>query len=452
MVELRLDLLDRPELGQVLDGVAPPVILTCRGAFEGGRFAGSEEERRRVLAAAVHSRAAFVDIEWQAGFDDLVAARRGRGIVLSHHDFRGMPPDLEARVAAMAASPAEIVKIAVRVERLSDCLTLLALARRYADRGLVVLGMGDAGLLTRICAARFGSRWTYAGEQEGPGQLSLVRMRREYNFEAVRADTTLYGLMGRPISHSLSPALHNAAMAEFGLDAVYVPLAGADADDCLAFADRFGVAGASVTAPFKADVMGRLALCEPDARAAGSVNTIRRTPSGWEGISTDGAGFLAGLPGPVEPGMRAAILGNGGAARSVARALAIAGARVTLYGRRPDAARQSAALVGVSSARRPVPRGSWDLLVNATPVGTHPDVDASAFPEGTFDGDVVYDLVYNPTRTRLLSEAEARGCRTVGGLAMLIEQARLQLAWWTGRTPSADRMREAALWRLSIAS
>jgi shikimate 5-dehydrogenase len=140
-----------------------------------------------------------------------------------------------------------------------------------------------------------------------------------------------------------------------------------------------------------------------------------------------------------------AILGTGGAARAVASALRDAGAMVTLFGRSADAARDVASGLGVSGAARPVPPSSWDLLVNATPVGTSPDVSQTSFPEGVFDGGTVYDLIYLPERTRLLRDAEQAGCRTIGGLLMLIEQARLQQARWTGRRPGVEALRAAAV-------
>ncbi len=207
-----------------------------------------------------------------------------------------------------------------------------------------------------------------------------------------------------------------------------------------------------MTAPFKSALLGRMAEREAEAERAQAVNAIRPVPGGWAGTSTDAAGFLAGLGPVMVEGKRVAILGAGGAARSAAVALAGQGASVTLYGRDLERVRASAASVGAGAARRPVPRGSWDLLVNATPVGTHPDVDESAFPEGVYDGELVYDLVYNPAKTALVREAAAHGCRAIGGLGMLVEQARLQVKWWHGRTPAAEGMRDAALWRLETAS
>ena len=449
LVELRLDTVPDPDVDAALKGRRLPVVVTCRWTAEGGHFKGTEQERRTLLLRALDAGAEFVDIEWQAGLDDVIRSRHGRNVVLSHHDFAGIPVDLDSRVDAMLATGADVVKVAVMASRLSDCLPLLELGRRHRGRRIVWLAMGEAGLVTRVFAARFGSCWTYAGDGVAPGQMSTAQLTGELAFRRIGANTRMYGLFGRGISHSPSPAMHNAGFAELGVDAAYVPLPAADADDAMTFARGFDLAGASVTMPFKVDLFGRLDDVDPGAKEIGAINTLAHTDSRWSGTNTDGPGFLAGVRGVVPRGTRVAILGTGGAARAVAAALRDAGAKVTVFGRSADAARNVASALGVSGAARPVPPSSWDLLVNATPVGTYPAVEQTSFPESVFDGGTVYDLVYHPEKTRLLRDAEQAGCRTIGGLTMLIEQARLQQAWWTGRTPSAAALHAAAVGKLA---
>jgi shikimate dehydrogenase len=282
--------------------------------------------------------------------------------------------------------------------------------------------------------------------------MTIDQLEREFRFRRIRAETTLYGVFGQPIGHSASPAMHNAGFESLGIDAAYVPLAAADLDDVFAGASALGLKGASVTVPFKVGVMPYLASVEAEAEEIGAVNTLVRAADGWHGSNTDVAGFRAGLGDLDLTGWRVAVLGTGGAARAVASALRAWRCATTLYGRDAGRAQAVASSLGVNGAGRPVPARSWDLLVNTTPVGMAPGADASAFPEAVYDGRVVYDLVYNPPVTRLLREGADRGCRTVGGLDMLVEQARLQAARWTGRQPEADVMREAARWKLSTFS
>lgn len=450
MVELRLDGVEDLDVGAALEGCRLPAIVTCRPRWEGGRFDGSEEERSAILAAALDLGARYVDVEWRAGFNDLIASRGGRNIVVSSHDFSGVPRDVEERAAAMRATGAEVVKLAVMASSLGDCLRLLGIGRAGgiqapSESGVVLLAMGEAGLATRILASRFRSRWTYAGDA-APGQLPLSRLLDEFRFRKIGPATDLYGIAGAPVAHSVSPAIHNAALAALGMDAVYVPLHASSAEEVLAFAEALALKGASVTSPLKEEMAARVHLLDAISRRLGAVNTIGRTSTGWSGINTDVTGFLAPLAGRIElAGCRAAIIGAGGAARAAAAALGWSGAIVSVYGRNRDRARAVAALAGGAGFDGLPVRRSWDLLVNATPVGTFPVVDETPIPASELGGGTVYDLVYNPLRTRLVREAEAAGCPALGGFDMLVTQAQLQLAWWIGRRSPAGVMRRAGL-------
>jgi 3-dehydroquinate dehydratase / shikimate dehydrogenase len=445
LVELRLDATCDPDPAGALAGRRHPAIVTCRPRWEGGQFAGSEEERHALLRRAWHLGADYVDVEHAAAFaPSLLAATGGRRVVLSMHDFGGVPRDLEARVDAMGDTGAEVVKVAVTTARLSDAAEVFTLGRRLAGRPFVAIGMGVAGIATRVLAARVGSCWTYAGTGWAPGQLPAVRLCDEFRFRSLTPETAVYGVVGRPIGHSVSPAMHNAAFAAEGLDAVYLPLEAADADDVLACTAALDLRGASVTAPFKVDLAARVPL-DDEARAVGALNTLVRDGAGWQGTNTDLHGLLAPLRSRLAPGRtRAAVLGGGGAARAAACALGREGVRVTVHARRREQADLLAAALGVHAADWPPAPGSWDLLVNATPVGTAPRVDDTPWPDARFDGRLVYDLVYNPRQTRLLRDAAAAGCETLGGLEMLVAQAQRQCLLWTGRLPDAGVMRAAA--------
>ncbi len=256
-------------------------------------------------------------------------------------------------------------------------------------------------------------------------------------------------MVGNPIGHTFSPAIHNAAFDETGEDAVFLPFQAASREDFSRFAAAFGVCGASVTAPFK-EALAEGVDCSADgpARRLGVLNTLKASPGGWQGRNSDAAGFLAPLDarGVRLDGLRASVLGSGGAARAVAFALAGRGARVTVHGRSADAAGRAAAVApGAVATASPVTRGGWDLLVNATPVGTWPEVDRAPVDEGVLGGGgIVYDLVYNPARTRLLAEAASAGCAVIAGLEMLVAQAARQFEWWTGRPAPVAAMRAAA--------
>lgn len=195
--------------------------------------------------------------------------------------------------------------------------------------------------------------------------------------------------------------MHNAALRAMGLDAVYLPLETADPDDLLSFAGAIGLEGASITAPLKVALTGRLDRVEGAAARLGAVNTIRRDGSLWRGTNTDIEGFLAPLARRTDlAGTRAAVFGAGGAARAAAFALRSAGAAVSVFARRLDRAREVAALVNGQAGTGFPPRGSWDVLVNATPVGTWPGdgEESPALARDLAGGRLVYDLVYLAAR------------------------------------------------------
>jgi 3-dehydroquinate dehydratase/shikimate dehydrogenase len=450
LVELRLDALQDVDVAGALAGRRTPVVVTCRPAWEGGSFRGSEEERRRILSEAQRLGAEYIDVEWRAGFDDLIRRHAGRGTIVSSHDFDGVPDDLNDRVAALRSTGAEIAKIAITARRLSDNARLLPLGRDHGDGRLIPLAMGEHGLPTRVLARRLGAPWTYAGRLKAVGQVDAATLAGEYRFRELDDDTQLFGIVGGSVRHSASPAMHNAAFRALQLNAVYLPLPAVDVDDFIEFGRAFRLAGASVTIPHKVALFDRVDEVYAAARRIGAVNTVRVDGGRWIGENTDASGFLHPLQERIRvAGLRAAVLGAGGAARAVADALGSCSCSVRIHARQPAKAQEVAALTRAEAGPWPPEPGSWDLLINCTPIGQVPRVDETPLAREQLTGRCVYDLVYNPTPTRLLREAAAAGCQTIGGLEMLVAQGAEQFRWWTGAKPPVGIMREAALKRLA---
>lgn len=451
LVELRLDGVDRPDVAGALEGRHRPVIVTCRPRWEGGAFDGSEEERERLLVDALAGGAEFVDVEARAEFvPAIMRQRRGRGVVLSMHTFDEVPTDLESRFSAIRSTGAEIVKIAVTAKCVSDMLPLIRLADACPAEedvssespGHVLIAMGQPGVPSRVLAARLRNRWTYAGEAVAPGQLQPGRLLQEYQFRRIAADAALYAVVGNPVGHSLSPAMHNAGFAALGLNAAYVPLQAAGADDFITFAKAMRLRGASITAPFKVAMLSRVDDVEPLARRVGAINTIVVRDGRWFGANTDVHGFIAPLVGRMAlKGTRAAVLGAGGAARAVAVALLEQGAAVSVCARRETAAREVAEAAGARAGTFPPKPGTWDVLVNTIPLAE--ESHESPMAGVALDGEIVFDLVYAPAETPLLAQARADGCMTIGGIEMLVAQAEKQFEMWTGQRPPAGLFQAA---------
>ncbi len=274
--------------------------------------------------------------------------------------------------------------------------------------------------------------------------------------DAQYATRNMVGLIGWPVEHSLSPAMHNAAFASLGLSWRYTLLPTPPGEVAAVLRRlRREFRGANVTVPHKQAVMPHLDAIDETAQAIGAVNTIVVREGRLIGYNTDGDGFLAALreAGWEAKGRRALILGAGGAARAVVYALARSGCAVAIHNRTPDrAARLAAAMRSLGLAVRSLPAltdaalDDFDLLVNATPLGMWPHTDASPWPESLPLPAhwTVFDLVYNPAETRLLARARAAGARPVGGLGMLVHQGALAFALWTGRPAPAEVMRRAA--------
>lgn len=272
--------------------------------------------------------------------------------------------------------------------------------------------------------------------------------------------TKVCAVIGDPVGHSLSPAIHNAAFAEAGLDYVYVAFHVKDLSSAMAGVRGLGIAGLSVTVPHKVAVMRYLDETDPQAEAVGSVNTVVNREGRLCGYTSDGRGAMAALraAGVAPRGASVCMIGSGGAARAIAFALAEEGAaRLRILGIVPDelerlvgdlASRTTLDVAGAESnpANLASALDSADLLIHCTPVGMHPNVDESVVPAELLRPDLaVFDIVYNPMRTKLLADAEKAGATAISGVEMFVQQAAVQFELWTGKPAPVDVMRKVVL-------
>ena len=286
------------------------------------------------------------------------------------------------------------------------------------------------------------------------------------NTNSISGKTNMVGVIGWPVSHSVSPAMHNAAFADLGLDWCYVPLpVPTEPAERIGEAMRglraLGLRGANVTVPHKQSVMLYLDWLTPAAQAIGAVNTIRVEADGQlSGDNTDARGFVADLRDHgVDPaGKRALVLGAGGSARAIVFGLAEAGCvSITILNRSVDKAHDLAMDIRalfpfcrLSGHAMPdeiaVLAQEAEIIVNCTSLGMTPNVEGLPWDENISfrPGQVVYDLVYNPPQTRLLQKAATDGAQAIGGLGMLIWQGAIAFERWTSQLPPVAVMRAAA--------
>jgi 3-dehydroquinate dehydratase/shikimate dehydrogenase len=297
-----------------------------------------------------------------------------------------------------------------------------------------------------------GSALAYAAVEQAtaPGQLSLNTMVDLYRAGSITARTRVYGVIGNPIGHSLSPLLHNTAFRARKFDAVFVPFLVRNLREFLGSLRRLGVTGLSVTIPHKEKIIRFLDGCDPLAARIGAVNTIVVRGGGrLYGYNTDYVGVLRSLVQRMTlAGSRVLLFGAGGAARAAAFALAKAGSIVCLCARRPERARALAKAVGGHVvAREDLKQEFFDAIVNCTPIGMHPN-GGLPLSSAELNCRIVMDMVYRPRETELLHLARRKGIEVISGLEMFLAQGFAQYEIWTGERAPESAMRrvvEAAL-------
>lgn len=458
VVEIRADFIRDLDVPQLLQNKPCRVLFTLRSRQEGGEYEGTEEERLGTLVRAARCGADWIDVEFSASWQTILNAVECARVVLSYHDFSQTPASLLPKVDEMARTGAGILKVATKANRLSDNLTIAAVLDHAASRriALCALAMGLRGVPSRILAPAWDSWMTFAslpgGEPTADGQVPADEMVDLFRARQITRSTRVYGVLGNPLTHSLSPRLHNAAFAACAKDAVYIPMEAHDIEDFARFCGGIRLDGASVTIPFKESVRACAASLSVEAGKTGAVNTLLRRNGAWHGENTDIAGFLKPLRRRTDPAkLRAVVLGAGGAGRAVTYGLISQGADVSIVETNPAKAEALARQFGARRADwAELSTARWDLLVNATPVGMYPNFDESPVREEWLTGEWVYDLVYNPKETRLLREAARRGCKVIYGSEMLLAQAIEQQLHWFGTVPPEDVMRTALDEALSV--
>ena len=308
--------------------------------------------------------------------------------------------------------------------------------------------MGDVALPTRFLALRDRGSFMYAPVENAtaPGQISLDAMKNLYRVDKLNRQTRVYGVIGDPVGHSLSPQMQNAGFQARRVNAVYLPFLVHDLKDFVNAIEPLGIRGFSVTIPHKESILKYLDGCDPLAEAIGAVNTVVVRGGGkLYGYNTDYVGVLRALESRIPLGnSRVLILGAGGAARAVAFALVRAGASVCISSRRPEKAKSLAKAAGAQAiARKDLRHEFFDAIVNATPVGMHPHVDQSPLEARELNCRLVFDTIYNPRQTKLLKLAARRGIETVSGVDMFVAQGTAQWEIWTGQRAPVAAMKKA---------
>lgn len=506
VIELRLDCLDDLyledfssrliilKLRKLQASLDKPFLLTNRIKEEGGRvqphllqinpeaFWANDKVDFRGFAELIDCELrTLIDLEYNPRFYHNISGSR---LICSFHHWKTDGPELpdlqkvyrQSRDVLIFGDPEngnsrhpDIIKIAVYASDITDSLVVWKLLEKArADQAkLIPIAMGEAGKWTRILGPAFGVPLVYAAPEENlttaPGQISARDLIEVYRVRELDRQTEIYGVIGRPVGHSLSPYIHNAAFRHHRLNAVYIPF---EVTDLAGFINRmvrpetreidWNLRGFSVTIPHKESIIKYLDYIDQVAEKIGAVNTVKIVDGKLHGFNTDAAGFIAPLQsfyGDLKDA-RVGIIGSGGAARACIYALEQAGAEIFLFSRNRIKADE---LSGEFDIRigGPLPTTheklpALDIIVNATPLGTIGELaDQTPLLAGQIKNlQLVYDLVYNPFETLFLRQARMADIPAIGGLAMLAAQAIKQFELWTGLPGPLKQMSRAALTRL----
>jgi 3-dehydroquinate dehydratase / shikimate dehydrogenase len=459
-LEFRLDYLAKPEQG--LKAIKAflekhrdvSLLVTCRRHQNHGKFNGVIDDQIRILDAAIDAGAHAIDVEIETAektIPRLEHLRAKAHLVVSWHNYDGTPP-LEPVLRRMMKVPADAYKVVTMAKKPSDAAKVLALQKAHPKVPMILLAMGETGFATRVLCNSLGSVFSYAApnatEGTAPGQVSAKVLRQLYRIDKLTRNAKVYGVVADPVRHSLSPHIHNRAFQARRLDAVYLPflVKPTQLKDFMTLCEALPVQGFSVTIPHKQKIMRYLDVVDPLARRIGAVNTVWKKAGKWRGTNTDAAAVTKPLGKRIKLNRSSVlIVGNGGAARGAAFALADAGAKVAITGRNADRVRAFAKMCGGEPVTREQLDGrKFDALVHATPMGMFPHVKECFF-DGDLPADVVFDMVYNPLETELIKRAKEQKLNVIAGLEMFLAQAAQQFEIFTGESAPASVMEKAAL-------
>lgn len=456
LVELRLDYIGRSiDLTRLLKDRPTAAVVTCRRKDDGGRWERTEDERLMILRSAIAMGVEYVDLE-----EDIARKipRYGKTKrIVSLHDFDGTPDNLEELPERLAKLDADIVKIAVASSQFADVVRMIRLLENTRIP-MIGISMGEIGSITRILYKRFGCPFTYCAPSSerkvAPGMLTFQQMRELYRVDSIDRDTKVFGVVADPVAHSYSPLIHNAAFAHQGLNARYIPfrIPAEDLGIFIQWCKQFGIGGLSVTIPHKETVLQYLTQAETAAQEIGAINTIRFDGEDAIGYNTDYRAAMDCFTEAMkhftkeeEPfkGRTVLILGAGGVSRAIAYGLRQRGALVEIASRTVERSQELARAVGGKAVR-------WEdrytvkaaAIVNGTPIGMFPDMDATPYDCTKLDErTLVFDTIYNPDRTMFVKQARSKGCHALTGSYMFIRQASYQYKLFTGKEPPTDVMR-----------
>lgn len=431
--ELRLDLfpsIDLELVRRLLQNSARPIMLTLRKESHGGKFEGSETERETVIQKLLRLAPDFFDLEYDMRPDFLNEVFKNypkTKFILSYHNFQETPANLDEINQNMRRYLVYGYKIAALACSTTDALKMLNFAKKNPKTSTIC--MGEKGSFARVLGPVVGNLINYASvdSQQGtaPGQIALSELKRLY--PRLDARTAIYGLIGDPVVNSPGHLYHNAFFRKQNYKAVYVKMAvKAEELGCfLCLAKELGIRGLSVTRPLKEVIVPFVDELDFAAKEIGAVNTLLFEHGKIFGTNTDGFGALDAIEKKKAiRGKKVVLLGAGGVARAIAFEARARGAEVLILNRTLRRAKELAVIMGCEAGGLEEVPDDYDVLINCSSDCMPID------PRKILPKTLAMDVVYFPRETSFLKEAALKGCQTIYGEEMFLNQAAGQLAFW----------------------
>jgi 3-dehydroquinate dehydratase/shikimate dehydrogenase len=457
LIELRIDYIkdiNEKNLKKLLNNKIKPIIITNRKKSEGGKFEGNEKHRISLLEEAIKLKVDYVDIEYSTNkklLKEIIGKKDKTKIIVSYHNFKRTPASLFGIFKKIKKLDPDIVKLVTFANSINENFEIFEFLTRAKKENekLIAFCMGQFGQISRILCLKYGSFLTYCSlekeKRAASGQLTLKELLNDYNIKKINKNTNIIGLIGNPVEHSFSHSMHNASFKKSKLNNIYVKF---KADNLKVFMEKFrkhGFNGAGVTIPYKIEVMKYLDKIDKTAKKIRAVNTIVNKNGKLVGY-----GSIMAIKNKTKiKNKKIAILGAGGSARALVYGLKEEKGDITILNRTAEKAKKLAKEFNCNYEELNYFKNiDMDILVNATPVGMHPNTNQSLIPKKFLKNIVVFDVVFNPYKTKLIKDAEANNCKIIYGIEMLLYQGIKQFKLWTNKKISINIMRNSIIGKL----
>ncbi len=435
IIELRLDLISKPDIKKLIESAEKPVIVTNR----------AKNNKLESLKKAADLGADYVDIEIDADYKQVIENKKDSKVIVSYHNFDETPSNLDEICNNLVSTDADIIKIATKANKLSDNLRILKLIKK-SKKPIIAMCMGQLGEISRILAPLYGSYLTFAslekGKESAEGQIPAETLRGIYRINEIKPGFKIYGIVGNPVNKSKGYLIHNALFKKHKINSIYLNFLVDDLED---FIKNFSgmLEGLSVTMPHKQNIMKHLDELDPIAEKIGAVNTVVKKDNKLIGYNTDMTGAIKAIKEKTEiKDKNITILGAGGTSRAIAVGIIEESGKLTILNRTVEKAEKLSKELDCNfGPLSDFQNIKTDILINTTSVGMRPDTDTAPVNTGAIKNMLVFDVIYNPKKTKLLKEAEKNNCTIISGKEMFINQAAEQFRLLAGKEPDTNLLR-----------